>query len=66
MIIKFQGTPLYNVDLYEDVSGKYFKRLEGEDSAYVERANGRVELVKYTEDGSSGKIIKSHEQGYCK
>ncbi len=58
----FNGTPLFNVDLYEDVSGKYFKKLEGEDSAYVERANGRVELVKYTEDGSSGKTMKSHNR----
>lgn len=58
----FNGTPLYNVDLYEDVSGKYFKRLEGENSAYVERANGRVELVKFTEDGSSGEIIAGHNR----
>ena len=58
----FNGSSLYNVDLYEDVSGKYFKRLEGEGSAYVERADGRVELVRYTEDGSFGKIIYGHNR----
>ncbi|TAN38468.1 MAG: hypothetical protein EPN25_13695 [Nitrospirae bacterium] len=50
---------LYRVDLYEDVSGRYFPRLDDPNLSYVERADGRVELVELTEDGSKGSIVRS-------
>ncbi len=50
------GTPLYHVDLYEDISGKYFPKLEDDDIAYFERKDGKVELLKFTDTGSNGRI----------
>lgn len=58
----FNGTPFCNIDLYEDVAGKYYEKLEGEDSVYLKRKNEQVELVKYTEDGSSGRILRDHKR----
>lgn len=51
------GTPLYNVDLYEDISGRYFPKLEDQNTVYRKRKDGKVELVETTEEGSSGKIV---------
>lgn len=50
------GIPLYRVDVYEDVSGRYFPKLEDADTAYSQRKDGRIELVRYTDTGSTGKI----------
>ncbi|ODS32467.1 MAG: Beta-lactamase superfamily domain protein [Candidatus Scalindua rubra] len=58
----FNGTPLCNIDLYEDISGKYYKKLDGEDAIYLERVKGRVELIKFTEDGSRGQILNGHKR----
>lgn len=62
--LSYQGRPelgkqLYRIDLYEDISGRYFPRLESVDSAYQERIDGSVELVKFFVDGSSGKDVES-------
>jgi len=54
------GTLLYRVELFEDISGKYFPKLEGNNSVYAEREDGQVELVEYTDDGSSGVIVEDH------
>lgn len=51
-------TPLYRVDLYEDMSGKYFPRIEKKDSVYLERGDGKVEIIEFTEGGSSGRVIE--------
>lgn len=47
---------LYKVKLYEDVGGQYFPMLEVEGAKYVQRDDGRVELVEITESGSVGRI----------
>ncbi len=54
------GTPLYKVDLYEDISGMYFPELEEENVVYMKRKDLKVELVRFTEDGSTGMIIDSY------
>lgn len=52
------GKELYRVDLYEDVGGKYLPKLADNDSSsYVERPDGRVELIRFNEHGSSGIIV---------
>lgn len=57
------GTELFKVDLYEDIGGKYLPMLPNGDSArYVERLDGRVELVSYSEQGSQGIIVKDHRE----
>ncbi|OGW23879.1 MAG: hypothetical protein A2X59_11795 [Nitrospirae bacterium GWC2_42_7] len=52
------GSLLYKVELYEDISGKYFPKLDNENSTYFERKDGKVELVEFSEKGSSGKIVE--------
>jgi hypothetical protein len=54
------GKPLYRVDLYEDISGKYFPKLERSDCLYLERKDGRVELVEFHDKGSKGSIVEDH------
>jgi len=56
------GNFLYKVSLYEDISGKYFPRLEEKGTRYVERDDGQVELVKYSENGSRGMVVKDHRE----
>jgi len=51
------GSPLYQVDLYECIAGKYFPTLEDKKSIYWERADGKIELVKLFKEGSSGKVV---------
>ncbi len=52
------GRPLYRVDMYEDISGRYLPRLEDGDSVYIERPDGRIELVEFTNEGSRGRIVE--------
>src|SRR5208283_2163408 len=52
------GRPLYKVDMYEDISGGYFPRLENSNAMYFERSDGKVELLQFNEQGSKGKIVK--------
>ena len=54
------GTPLFCVDVYEDISGKYFPILENKNDVYRERNDGKVEIVEFTDKGSTGKIVESH------
>jgi ribonuclease BN (tRNA processing enzyme) len=55
------GNPLYRVDLYEDISGKYFPFIGDKDKKrmYLEREDGKVELIEFTDDGSRGTVIES-------
>lgn len=53
------GTPLFKVDLYEDISGGYFPVLEKANVTYRKREDGRVEIVEFTDMGSTGKITES-------
>ncbi|HEB74901.1 MAG TPA: hypothetical protein ENJ04_00935 [Nitrospirae bacterium] len=54
------GRLLYRVDVYEDISGRYFPRLDGDETMYLQRKDGRVELVEFTADGSRGRIVEDH------
>jgi len=49
---------LYRVNLYEDIRGKYFPKIEEDAIVYHERADGLVELIRYTDKGSNGRIIE--------
>ena len=60
------GKPLFRVDMYEDISGKYFPRLEEKDAVYMERGDARVELVRFTEKGSRGEIVDNHRDRLIK
>ncbi len=59
-----KGTALFRVDIYEDIGGKYLPKLADDDTAhYVERADGRVELVSRDERGSRGIIVEDRRAG---
>ncbi len=60
------GRPLYRVDLYEDISGRYFPKLENTNAVYFERSDGRVERLQFNDHGSSGKIVKDLRAGLAK
>jgi ribonuclease BN (tRNA processing enzyme) len=52
------GKLLYHVDLYEDISGRYFPKREDRDTMYLERKDGKVELVEFTDKGSRGSVVE--------
>ncbi|MDO8282990.1 MAG: hypothetical protein Q7U10_10290 [Thermodesulfovibrionia bacterium] len=54
------GTPIYKVDMYEDISGKYYPMLDNVNNRYWEGTDGRVEMISLTEDGSTGKLVQDH------
>lgn len=51
---------LYMVDLYEDISGRYFPRVEESEAQYLQRPDGKVERIEFTEDGCRGKEVEDH------
>ena len=53
------GTYLYQVDLYEDISGRYFPKIENTNALYLERRDGKVELIEFTGEGSRGRIVEN-------
>lgn len=53
------GKPIYKVDIYEDISGKYFPILNNPGSMYFKRSDGKVELVEFNEEGSTGKVVEN-------
>jgi ribonuclease BN (tRNA processing enzyme) len=62
--IEWDGNPnkgdlLYRVDLYEDIAGGYYPRLNQDVSEYRERSDGRVEEVAFSRDGSRGQVVQS-------
>lgn len=54
------ATPLFNADVYEDISGQYFPILESKNTMYRKRTDGQVEIVEFTDQGSRGRIIENH------
>ncbi|MEW6110033.1 MAG: hypothetical protein AB1632_12830 [Nitrospirota bacterium] len=54
---------LYRVDLYEDISGGYFPKLDRDDAIYFKREDGKVELVEFTDEGSRGRITEDQRPG---
>ena len=60
------GDPLYRVDLYEDLNGRYFPKLEDDSSVYIQRDDGKVELVEYNKEGSIGKVVKDCRESFMR
>lgn len=52
------GAQLYRVNLYRDMGGRYFPAHLNNNPAYQERPDGRVELVEFSDRGSTGKIAE--------
>lgn len=57
------GKPLYRVDMYEDIGGNYFPKLEDRDASYLERSDGKVELIEFTKEGSTGRVVDGLRAG---
>lgn len=62
--IEWDGNPnkgdlKYRVDLYEDIAGGYYPRLNQDVSEYRERSDGRVERVEFDQEGSRGRVVQS-------
>ncbi len=58
----FDGRPYFKVDLYEDIGGRYYEKLDDENSSYRVRKDGRVELIRRTESGSRGTLLGKGER----
>lgn len=56
------GRPLYKIDLYEDISGGYYPALDYTNTMYFERSDGKVELLTFSDRGSSGKIVDDQRE----
>ncbi len=56
--VDYLGKPIYKVDMYEDISGGYYPKLDDDNERYWEGCDGRVELIRLTEDGSIGKAVE--------
>ncbi len=54
------GRPLFRVDLYEDISGRYFPALTEASAQYFKRRDGKVELMRFDDKGSRGVIVEDH------
>ena len=52
------GSLLFHVDLYEDVGGGYYPVIDDTDLMYFLREDGKVELVKFDETGSTGRVVE--------
>jgi ribonuclease BN (tRNA processing enzyme) len=50
--------PKYKVDLYEDISGRYFPKIEEDHAQYLRRKDGKVERVEFTVEGSRGVVVE--------
>ncbi len=61
-----QGKVLFRVDLYEDISGRYFPILDSEEDIYFERKDGRVERIVFSEKGSEGIIVSCQRERLSK
>ncbi len=48
----------YRVDLYEDISGRYYPKIEDSNAQYLKRPDEMVELIEFTERGSIGSVAE--------
>lgn len=58
----FPGRPLYRVALYEDIAGGYFPALDDPNLSYIERGDSKVELLRFDDRGSTGKIAEDQRE----
>lgn len=49
---------LYRVDLYEDISGRYYPKMEDGETWYFRRPDGKVERTEFTLEGSRGRVVE--------
>lgn len=52
------GTLLTNVDIYEDFQGYYLPMLTSDEDHYLLRPDRRIELVRFSAEGSTGTIVE--------
>ena len=57
-----EGKPLFQVDLFEDLSGRYFPVLDDDNSSYRERRDGKVEIVTFHDKGSTGLLAGNEKR----
>lgn len=60
------GRVLFRVDLYEDIGGRYFPKLDNEGDIYFERKDGLVERIRFAEKGSRGEIVNCRRDSLSK
>jgi hypothetical protein len=60
------GRPLYKLVLYEDVSGGYYPALDNTNTMYLERCDGKVELLKFNDSGSNGIVVEEQRTRLAK
>ncbi len=48
---------VFTVDLYQDISGGYFRRISDDSERYHVRPDGTVELLHFSVDGSRGELV---------
>ncbi len=51
------GNVLFHVDLYEDIGGRYFPKLDSDKDIYFERKDGLVERLTFSDRGSIGEVV---------
>ncbi len=61
-----RGRPLFRVDLYEDIGGRYFPKLDNDNDIYFQRKDGLVERIVFSERGSRGEIVACHRDSLLK
>lgn len=49
-----------HVEIYEDLGGEYFPRLEDENTYYSRRSDGQVERITMGDNASRGEIVLNH------
>lgn len=57
------GEKICRIDLYEDIAGKYFPKIEDDNLFYRKRKDGKIELVEINEKGSQGRVVNDHREG---
>lgn len=57
---------LYRIDLFEDIAGQYFPKLEDLHTEYQERSDGKIELITFSPEGSLGRVVECQRDKLCK
>ncbi|MBI5142823.1 MAG: hypothetical protein HZA20_11645 [Nitrospirae bacterium] len=60
------GAPMFRVDLYQDIGGRYFPKLYDPNISYFERGDGKVEILRRTPEGSYGVIINDRRRSLAR
>ena len=60
------SAPLFRVDIYQDIGGRYFPKLYDPNIRYCERTDGKVEILRQTPEGSYGVIVDDRRRSLAK